>query len=162
MTPVSDALVSRTLLVAASYVVLRRGGEVLLHLRQGTGYRDGHWACLAGHVDPDESADAAAVLEVREESGVLVDVTDLRPLTTMHRYEPGGPRIEQRCDFFYEVTVWQGEPRIVEPDKCAAMGWFALDELPEPVVPHERVVLDALRVGRVPAIISRPSPGGYA
>ncbi|WP_448061033.1 NUDIX hydrolase [Cellulomonas hominis] len=162
MTSASDDLPGRTLLVAASYVVLRRGDEVLLHLRQGTGYMDGHWACLAGHVDPDESADAAAVREVREESGVSIDPADLRPLTTMHRYQVGGPRIEQRCDFFYEVTVWQGEPRIIEPDTCAAMGWFPLDDLPEPVVPHERVVLDALRVGRVPAIISRPSPGGYA
>ena len=38
-----------------------------------------------------------------------------------------------------------GEPRIVEPDKCAELRWCPLDALPDPVVPHERIVLDGLR-----------------
>jgi hypothetical protein len=45
----------RFLLVPGSYVVfLRRGAEgdeVLLHLRQGTGYMDGYWATIACHVE---------------------------------------------------------------------------------------------------------------
>ena len=36
----------------ATYVLLRRENEVLLQLRQNTGYRDGHWAAaIAGHVE---------------------------------------------------------------------------------------------------------------
>ena len=42
-----------------------------------------------------------------------------------------------------------------EPAKCAAMQWFPLDGLPEPVVPHELVVLRALRDGEtIPAVMS--------
>ncbi len=38
------------------------------------------------------------------------------------------------------------------------MGWFPIDELPEPVVPHERLVLDTLAEGSpLPAILSLPS-----
>jgi len=47
--------------VPAAYVVLRRGAKVLLQLRSGTGYRDGHWACAAPwHVEAGESVVQAA------------------------------------------------------------------------------------------------------
>ncbi|NTW42404.1 MAG: NUDIX domain-containing protein [Cellulomonadaceae bacterium] len=152
-----DHLDGRALLVAASYLVLRRDDEVLLQLRRGTGYMDGHWATLAGHVDPGESVHDAAVREAAEESTVTVRVEDLVPLTTLHRFEVGGPQVEQRCDVFFETRTWSGEPRIAEPTKCEAMGWFPLSALPEPVVPHERLVLDALARGAaLPAVLSLP------
>lgn len=88
--------------VPAAYVLLRRGDAVLLQLRQGTGYRDGFWAAAAaGHVEAGESVVAAAVREAREELGVEIDPADLRPLTALHRGEPGGPALEQRADFFF-------------------------------------------------------------
>lgn len=157
-----DHLDGRSLLVAAAYVVLRRpgprGDEVLLQRRAGTGYMDGRWAVLAGHVDPGESVHEAAVREAFEESGVRVDPTDLRPVTALHRFERGGPAVEQRLDVFFEVTAWEGEPVLREADRASAMGWFPLQGLPDPVVPHERTVLDLLGAGgTVPAVISLPS-----
>lgn len=146
-------LEDRTLLVAAAYLVLRRDDRVLLQLRAGTGYRDGHWALIAGHVDPGESVLDAAVREAAEEAGVGVRRQDLVPLTTIHRFEPGGPPVEQRADFFFAATTWTGEPGIREPHRTAAMGWFALDALPEPVVPHERMVLEGLAVGGLPPVL---------
>ncbi len=140
----SDPLVQRTRLVAASYLALRRDNQVLLHLRAGTGYLDGHWALLAGHVDPGESALDAAVREAREEGGVVVDPSDIEPLTTLHRFEPGGPALEQRVDFFFTTWHWTGEPTVREPHRAEAMRWFTLDDLPDPVVPHERLVLEQL------------------
>lgn len=156
-----DHLDGRTLLVAAAYVVLRRAGahgdEVLLQLRAGTGYMDGHWALLAGHVDPGESVHEAAVREAAEECGVRVAEADLRPLTAIHRFERGGPQVEQRVDVFFEATAWVGEPTLHEPDRAAGMGWFPLDDLPAAVVPHERTVLDLLRHGGpLPAVLSLP------
>ena len=141
-------------LIPAAYVALRRGDEVLLHLRQNTGYRDGHWALLAGHVEPEESVYAAAVRESYEEAGVRVDAADLLALTTVHRTLRGGGPIEQRCDFFFATTVWKDSPSIREPEKCADMRWWPLGALPEPMAPHERDVLDALASGDVPAIMS--------
>jgi 8-oxo-dGTP pyrophosphatase MutT (NUDIX family) len=157
MTVPGEPAPGRALLVAAAYVVLRRGNDVLLQLRRGTGYMDGCWATLAGHLERDESAEQAAVREALEEAGVTIRRGDLRPLTTLHRFEVGGPQVEQRCDFFYEARVWQGAPGVREPAKCAAMEWFALDRLPQDVVPHERMVLRALRDGPVPPIMTVPS-----
>ena len=39
-----------------------------------------------------------------------------------------------------------------EPAKTGGVGWYPLDALPTPVVPHERWVLTALRSGAVPLI----------
>jgi hypothetical protein len=39
-----------------------------------------------------------------------------------------------------------------EPEKSGGLRWCALDALPEPMVPHERWVLDTLRAGPVPPI----------
>lgn len=151
-----DHLGHRTLLVAAAYVVLRRGDDVLLQLRQGTGYMDGRWGLLAGHVDPGESVHEAAVREAAEESGVRVDVADLEPLTVLHRFERSGPPVEQRVDVFFLARAWQGEPQLREPDKSAQMGWFPLAALPD-VVPHERLVLESLAAGTpLPAVVSLP------
>ncbi len=137
------------MVVPAAYVFLQRDGatgpEVLLQLRRNTGYMDEHWAAAAaGHLERGETAYDAAQREAREEIGV----TDLALefVTTMQRTQSGEP-IDERVDFFFTARSWTGEPRIVEPEKCADLRWFGLEALPEPVVPHERKVLDALRAG---------------
>ncbi len=83
----------------------------------------------------------------------MVSPADLVPLTTLHRFEAGGPPVEQRADFFFETRTWVGEPTIREPHRAAGMGWFRLDALPDPVVPHERAVLESLARGDLPAIL---------
>jgi len=142
---------SRFVVVPASYVFFLRPDldgvdEVLLQLRQNTGYMDDHWAAAAaGHVERGETAPDAAAREALEELAVT-DVS-LSFLTSMQRTRHADP-IDERIDFFFTSRSWTGDPRIVEPDKCAALQWFRLDELPDPVVPHELSVLTQL--GSIP------------
>ncbi len=143
--------------VPAAYVFLLGGtghdAEVLLQLRQGTGYRDGHWAAAAaGHVEADESVLVAACREAEEEVGVKIDPADLEPLTTMHRTHGNHDPIDERVDFFFGCHRWAGDPHLVETAKAADLGWFPLAALPEPVVPHERHVLDGVRENRLATI----------
>lgn len=143
----------RFVVVPASYVFLMRetaeGLEVLLQLRQNTGFMDDHWAAAAaGHVEKGETAYDAARREALEEVGVT-DV-ELRFVTAMQRTRGGEP-IDERIDFFFTATSWSGEPRILEPRKAADLRWCRLDDLPEPVVPHERVVLEMVRSGTATA-----------
>jgi 8-oxo-dGTP pyrophosphatase MutT (NUDIX family) len=160
--------------VPASYVFLLRtvpGGrcQVLLQLRSGTGYRDGHWAAgVAGHVEAGESALDAARREALEELGIGVRAADLDPVTAMHRTQGNGHPIDERVDFFFTCRQWQGEPRIAEPHKAARLEWFDLDgpaALPEPLVPHELFVLRGLREGHLPPVVTfgfAPSGAGPA
>ena len=151
--PAADGSPGRFQVVPAAYVLLRRGDEVLLQLRQNTGYMDGHWAAAAaGHVEQGESVLAAARREAREELGIEVATTDLEPLTVMHRTRPDGGPVEQRVDFFFTCRTWSGEPVIEEREKAADLRWFALSDLPEPLVPHEAAVLAALARGVVPPV----------
>lgn len=142
-------------LVPAAYVVFRRGdAQVLLQLRQNTGYMDGHWAmAAAGHVEAGESVVAAACREAAEELGVTIGPEDLRPLCAMHRTGGNGLPVDQRVDFFFECRTWAGTPRRLEPDKAADMRWFRLDALPEPVVTHERYVLEQMTTGGLPPVV---------
>lgn len=146
-------MVDRFQVVPASYVVFRRGELVLLQLRQGTGYMDGYWAtAAAGHVEAGESAPQAAVREAYEELGVSIEPDELVPLTTMHRSQGNGQAIDERVDFFFACTTWQGEPQMMERDKVADLAWFHLDDLPCALVPHERYVFERLRIGLAPII----------
>ncbi|SMC70366.1 dihydrofolate reductase [Janibacter indicus] len=152
---VPGELRGRVPLVAASYAVMTREGtsgtEVLLQLRQGTGFMDGWWACgAAGHVEDASAPSEALRQEVLEELGVHVGAAT--PLTTLQRTSAAG-RLEQRADFFFHVTEWSGEPTVQEPDKAADLRWWPLARLPELVVPHERVVLEGLRDGRLPPFV---------
>ena len=146
--------------VPAAYAVMLRDAtngsdEVLLQLRSGTGYMDDHWACAAaGHVERGESVVQAAVREAEEELGIVVDATDLTPLCGMHRTAGDGNDLNERSDFFFTLRRWTGEPWIREPGKTAGLRWFSLSALPDPVVPHELVVLEALRADVVPAFFT--------
>lgn len=138
--------------IPAAYVFLRRGDEVLLQLRAGTGYYDAHWAAgAAGHVERGESLIAAAAREVAEELGVTVAPDHLEFLTLEHRTGDGAA-IDERIDVFFGCRSWRGEPALQE-DKASDLRWFPLDALPEPVVPHERVVLEAWRDGALRPIL---------
>jgi 8-oxo-dGTP pyrophosphatase MutT (NUDIX family) len=142
-------MTDRFRVVPAAYVFLLRpgvdGDEVLLQRRQNTGYMDDHWAAAAaGHVERGETAYDTARREAWEEIGV--EDLALEFVTSMQRTRRAD-LIDERIDFFFTARAWTGEPRIVEPAKCAALGWFLLGALPQPTVPHERVVLDGLGTG---------------
>jgi len=156
----------RFVVVPAAYVFLLRdvagGGsgvlrtEVLLQLRSGTGYMDDHWAAAAaGHVEKGETVFEAAAREAVEELGVTG--LELSPVCAMQRTRPGvrgaAAAIDERVDYFFTSRTWTGEPQVVEPDKSAGLRWFGLDALPDPVVPHELQVLEALTRGSVPPVL---------
>ncbi|MDF1488954.1 NUDIX hydrolase [Tessaracoccus caeni] len=137
---------SRYSLIPASYVYLLHDGQVLLQLRQNTGYMDGYWAAgAAGHVDPGETAPQAAARELHEELGVEVALGDLIPSSVMHRTDGSDNPREQRVEWFYSCSTWSGDPAIQEPRKCAELRWFPLTDLPALIPEYERIALEWLR-----------------
>ena len=50
---------------------------------------------------------------------------------------------------FFTARDWSGDPRIMEPVKCAELRWWPLAALPDPIPGHERSVLDLLAAGNL-------------
>ncbi|WP_433549174.1 NUDIX hydrolase [Streptomyces sp. CA-294286] len=121
------------------------GPEVLLSRRAGNVYATGYWHLISGHLNgPWEHVVTALVREAQEEAGVVVDPADVRAAVTVHHRSPSGTA---RIGMFFEVTRWDGTPKVMEHQVCDAMGWFSFDALPEPMVAYCRAGLDAYRAG---------------
>lgn len=118
------------------HVLLERGGLVLLMRRAGTGFFDGLYSLPGGHVEPGESLFHTARREAAEELGVDLDPRALTLIGVVHRRSD-----TNRVDFFVRAGRLRGEPRINEPAKCDALGWFSRDHLPEALVPYIGVAL---------------------
>ncbi len=130
----------------AVHLFLLRGDEVLLLRRHNTGYEDGSYSVIAGHLDGDEPARMAMVRETAEEAGITVSPSALRFVHVMHRKETG--ESDERIDLFFAATTWRGEPAIGEPEKCSELRWSALEDLPVNVVPYVRAALEHVRHNR--------------
>ncbi|WP_267594745.1 hypothetical protein [Carbonactinospora thermoautotrophica] len=44
---------------------------------------------------------------------------------------------------------WTGEPVNAEPHRCAQLGWFPLDCLPQPMVPYAAAAIGHVLAGRL-------------
>ncbi|MFC0864057.1 NUDIX domain-containing protein [Sphaerimonospora cavernae] len=124
------------------HVLLERAGQILLCLRQGTGYADGLYCLPSGHLEEGETVVQCAIREAREEVGVIIDPADLRPATVVHHLSPEGwPRI----GVFFAVSRWSGEPYNAEPGKCGGLAWAPIDALPDSTVPYTAAGVELYR-----------------
>ncbi|OMH31414.1 NUDIX domain-containing protein [Tersicoccus sp. Bi-70] len=116
-----------------SAVVLDDDGRVLLGQRAD----NGQWGLITGILDPGEEPAVGAVREVAEETGVVARVEHLasisagRPVTF-----PNGDRA-QFLDLTFRCRYVAGEARVAD-DESLAVGWYAVDDLPDSVPPHQR------------------------
>jgi 8-oxo-dGTP diphosphatase len=120
--------------VPAVYAILIKDNQILLLRRYNTGYQDGNYSFPAGHLDGRETLEDAIVREVKEEIGVNIEKQNLTLEHLIHRNADDSERI----DFFYIVEKWDGEPRILEKDKCDELKWVGKYDLPENIVPEVR------------------------
>jgi 8-oxo-dGTP pyrophosphatase MutT (NUDIX family) len=130
----------RFALVPAIYLFLLREGRVLLLRRRGTGFADGRYGPIAGHMDGGESVVAAAAREAREEAGVDVAPADLEVVGVMHCQ--GDDVHREYVLFFLVARRWAGEPSNREPEKCDDLAWFPLEALPENTIGFVRRALE--------------------
>jgi ADP-ribose pyrophosphatase YjhB (NUDIX family) len=108
----------RPKLIPTAYLVLVRENKILLSRRFNTGFQDGQYSFPAGHLGGDEETlSEAMVREAREEIGVEIDVADLELAHVMHRKQRE-PTDERRINLFFRAKKWEGEPKIMEPNKC--------------------------------------------
>jgi len=132
-------------IVPASYLVLEKNGKILLLRRFNTGFQDGKYGLVSGHLDGNETFKQCMIRETREEAGITVKKEDMEIVHAMHRCEMFNEiGLRERIDIFIRVTKWEGEPKNMEPDKCDDLSWFSLGNLPENTIPYIRFALGCI------------------
>lgn len=130
--------------VVAAHLLLRRPGQVLMLRRHNTGWEDGKYSVVAGHVEGGESAVGAVIREAYEEAGVSISVEDLEFAHVMHRRKADG---DEKLDVWFACDRFTNAPYNAEPEKCDDLKWFSWDGLPQNVVPYVRTVLELIARG---------------
>ncbi len=134
----------RFTLIPEAHLLLMRDERILLLRRQNTGYEDGNYSVVAGHVDGNETARQAMAREALEEAGLAIDPRALRLCHVMHRRSTA-----ERVSFFFTADAWQGEAHNREPHKCSELAWFALHALPPNVIGYVRHAISCSLRGEV-------------
>lgn len=120
---------------------------VLLQRRKNTGFADGLWdLSCSGHVEENESMTSACVRECAEELGIIVRAEDCEFIALIHKRD-------REFDLtyyngYFEISQFNGEPRICESDKCSEMAWFELNHLPVDIIPDRAVAVKAYLSGQ--------------
>jgi 8-oxo-dGTP diphosphatase len=102
------------------------GSTYVLLGKKKRGLGAGNVVGLGGKVEPDETARDAAAREAAEESGVVVNPTNLEEMAMISFWFPTRPSWDQRAAVFV-TRRWQGEP--VETDEITP-AWYDTREIP--------------------------------
>lgn len=117
-----------------------RGGEVLLISLAG----GDRWQLPKGHVEPGESAEQAAVREVREETGVTGRAVERLP-DIEYWFIQAGQRVHKRVAYFL-LDYERGSELDFDPAEVSGAAWFPWDEaLHRLTFDNERKVAAAAR-----------------
>ena len=126
----------------AAHLLLQNKGKILLQRRFNTGYSDGKYGLVSGHVEKGEKLKAAMKRESLEEAGIKIREKDMEVVNVLHLIKE-----YEAVQVFLRVNKWQGKPTNMEPDKCDRLEWFPLDRLPSKMVPYVRYGLSQIKKG---------------
>ncbi|GMX57960.1 MAG: hypothetical protein YFSK_2920 [Candidatus Yanofskyibacterium parasiticum] len=132
-------------IVPACYLVLVKDGKMLLSRRFNTGYEDGNYSFVAGHLNGNETFRQAMAREAKEEAGIVIDPEKLKIIHVMHRAQENSTG--ERVDILMTIAEWVGEIKNNEPEKCDDLSWFLIDEIPDNVVPFLKQAINCVNKG---------------
>ncbi|GAC1360004.1 MAG: NUDIX hydrolase [Herpetosiphon sp.] len=135
---------------ATTFVVHESRTLLLLHRKLGK------WLPPGGHVDPHELPDVAALREVREETGLTVDLLDnavplgsvrrlAQPLCVLQEYIAPG---HEHIDLIYVAQVVAGELNLAS-EECDGARWYSWQELAAPEVAEDVCLLGRRAIEQV-------------
>ena len=116
------------------HLLLAHDGQILLSLRQNTGFEDGKYSLPAGKLEQGESVVTGMLREAHEELGIQINQEHLKILHVMNRLGSDANRI----DYFFGCSCWEGTIINQEPLKRGGLKWCDPNQLPTSTIPYVR------------------------
>jgi len=123
-------------------VMVIKDGKVLLGKRKGS-HGEGEYAWPGGHFEYMESFEGCAKREVKEETGLEIANIRFLRLLNLKAYPP-----KHYVDIGLIADWKNGEPEIMEPEKCEGWDWYSVDDLPSPLFGTVASYIEAYKTGR--------------
>jgi mutator protein MutT len=135
--------------VGVGALLVNEAGEVFLAQRGPLAKNErGLWEFPGGSVEFGETLTEALQREMMEEFGIQIEAGELLDVADHILTEEGQHWVSPT----YLCRIVAGEPRIMEPGKCSAIGWFDPNDVPDPLSQISRVNLahyrERLKSGR--------------
>lgn len=122
--------------------LLNANNELLLLRRINTPFCNHCYSLPGGKIEAGETASQALLREAKNSIGLALTLDNIQCIHVMHR----------KCneaEFFaaiFKLKRWAGDPENRETERHDDMRWFALDKLPENMVPaHRQMVQEILQ-----------------
>ncbi|MTJ55878.1 NUDIX domain-containing protein [Anabaena sp. UHCC 0253] len=128
-------------LIPSCHLILIKDNKILLLRRFNTGFGDGNYSVVAGHLQGNETFLESIIREAFEEARIKLNINDLKVAHVMHRKDVE----EERIDFYIITQKWEGEPINAEPDKCDDLKWFDIDCLPNNTLEYIRYAIENIK-----------------
>ena len=122
-------------------VLLEKNGKILLLKRMGA-HGEGSWCLPGGSMEVGESFRAAAIREVKEETGLNIKYEKVISVSNDRMYGTHWITVGVKASF-----VEKQEPKKLEPKKCSEIGWFSINNLPKPLFYATEMVINNYKNG---------------
>lgn len=112
--------------VGIGAVIVDKHGKIFLAKRGKKARNEvGCWECPGGGLEFGDSFEDTIIREMKEEFDIEVEVVDsVAPFNhIIHEDKQHWVALAFIC------KIKKGKPKIMEPDKCEAIGWFSFDEM---------------------------------
>lgn len=109
-------------------VFVKKDGKILMQKRKGS-HGDGSWSLPGGHLEFGESEMECARREAKEELDIEIYQIVKGPYTNDF-FESED---KHYITIFLTADHYEGEIKIMEPEKNTEFGWFSWDDLPQPL-----------------------------
>lgn len=117
--------------VAVGVILFNEKGEVFLAKRgKAASNERGTWEAPGGSINFGETMKDAIKREIKEEYDIEIEI--YKQCNAEDHFIPE-ERQHWIATTFWAVLVSGEQPKIMEPHKCDAIGWFDLDSLPQPL-----------------------------
>lgn len=127
----------RIKIIPCVFLFLKKGDKILLIRRFNTGYEDGKYSMVSGHIEVKETLEDALIREVKEEISIKIRPENLSLIFVMNRLVPEGGRV----DFVFTTNEWRGVIKNNEPQKCDGIKWFYQKKLPKNIIPYIKIMI---------------------